>query len=238
MDLAEVANEAMERVVVPADDFPLADRVAVLKERGMVHVGMARRTGGGDDSEGGFGGGRRGRGGFRGFDPAAMLANIDRNGNGIIEPDEVDEPMKGFASRMGLSFDKPLPIDEIVRTLADKRRAREGEGMGETGGINPARILTKRKCNAPPTANGYRVAGQEKHQGRKSFRQEKKALPKVMPDRWEQRDKDQNGQVALHEIESNVTATSLKEFNKFDTNRDGTITADEAGAVAARGKEK
>ncbi len=51
----------------------------------------------------GFGGegfGRGGRGGGGGFDPTAFLGRMDTNGNGSLDPDEMQGPARFFLDRM------------------------------------------------------------------------------------------------------------------------------------------
>ena len=56
------------------------------------------------------GGGPPGGGDFR----QRMLQRMDRNGNGVLEPGEVDERARGFIDRMardaGMQPGRPMPI--------------------------------------------------------------------------------------------------------------------------------
>ena len=87
---------------------------------------------GGDSRDGRppFGGSSSGgSGGYRGFDPTSMLKRLDRNGDGRIDPNELDERTKAFTGRMfermGLDPNKPVSIADITKRIEERRRERE-----------------------------------------------------------------------------------------------------------------
>ena len=179
---------------------------------------------GGGDPRGGRpggwdrGGGERGRGG-RGFDPVAMIARFDRNEDGTIDPDEVDDRVKQMLeARFQMQLDKPVEIE----TLAEKIRA----GMS---GQRSNQSDTRNK--EPDIAKGYRVTGADKLQGRHSYRIRPGVLPRLLPDWWKDRDVDQDGQVVLREFAKRIDGDVVHEFERYDRNRDGVITAHEASVV-------
>jgi Ca2+-binding EF-hand superfamily protein len=91
---------------------------------------------GGDDRDRGRGGDSfRGRGGF---DPSEFYKRMDRNGNGVIEPDELSERSRGFLSdtarRAGLDLNQPIPLDKLIAASAQARAEREREGGSPFGG--------------------------------------------------------------------------------------------------------
>lgn len=104
-------------------------------------------SGGGDRggrSEGGWrgsssrGGGDRGGGERGGFNPADMLKRFDRNGNGMIDPEEAQGPAQFFLQRLAqnnpdIDLSKPVPIDKLVGEM-DRMRggsSRSGRGGGD-----------------------------------------------------------------------------------------------------------
>ena len=90
--------------------------------------------GGGDRGGGDRGGGSRGGppGGDRssGFDPSAMLGRLDANGNGSIDPEEMQGPARFILDRVArdnpeiasaMSSSKPISISKITKAI-DKMR--------------------------------------------------------------------------------------------------------------------
>src|SRR5688500_13610028 len=86
---------------------------------------------------GGFPGGFRGPpGGFPGggypggsmfsSDPREMVRRADQNGNGMIDPSEMQEGMGRYlqrsAERAGLNVNAPLTIDQVVGAMDQARR--------------------------------------------------------------------------------------------------------------------
>lgn len=106
--------------------------------------GFGGPPGGGDRGGGDRGGGDRGsssRGGppggdrgSSGFDPAAMLGRLDANGNGSIDPDEMQGPARFILDRISrdnpeiasaMSESKPISISKITKAI-DKMRGDSG----------------------------------------------------------------------------------------------------------------
>ncbi len=95
---------------------------------------------------GGRGGDRGGMrmefgGGGGGFDPSSFISRMDRNGNGNIDPDEMEGPARFMLERMArnnpnIDMSKPIPITAITDAMSAFRRDR-GEGGGGWGGDSP-----------------------------------------------------------------------------------------------------
>lgn len=95
---------------------------------------------------GGRGGDRGGMrmefgGGGGGFDPSSFISRMDRNGNGNIDPDEMEGPARFMLERMArnnpnIDMSKPIPITAITEAMSAFRRDR-GEGGGGWGGDSP-----------------------------------------------------------------------------------------------------
>jgi Ca2+-binding EF-hand superfamily protein len=168
--------------------------------------------GGGMFGGGGPGGGRGGRGGF---DPTAILARFDRDGDGKIQLDDLDDRMRGFASRMlesrGIDTSGDIDINEVRAQL-----------QGDRGGNRGQTAREKKKYELPASKT---IAGSEKFDGRKSYRRET-ATVKGMPEFWT-RDKDEDNQVTLAEFLTSRRTSELEEFQKIDLNSDGIITPEE-----------
>lgn len=98
--------------------------------------------GGGPPGVGGMmmmGGGGMGGGAMGGFDPTSFLSRMDRNGNGSIDPDEMEGPARFMLERMArgnpnIDMSKPIPISAITEAISAARRGGEGGGFGGWGG--------------------------------------------------------------------------------------------------------
>lgn len=92
--------------------------------------------GGPGGGRGGFGGPGGGRGGFGGGGPADFLERLDRNGNGMLDPDEMEGPAGFMIARAqredpSLNTDQPIPIAKLKEVL---ERSRSGGGPTDRGG--------------------------------------------------------------------------------------------------------
>jgi Ca2+-binding EF-hand superfamily protein len=186
--------------------------------------------GGGDESGEGRRGGERfgGFGGFGrgGFDPAEMLARMDRNGDGALEPEEVDERGQRMFERFGLDPSATVRLDEIRQRF--ERRGQDGSG-GEAA--SDKEKSDKEKSDSKASDQARRISGAELFKGRKSFRPLASVLPKNLPSWWKDKDDNSDGQVSVSEFMTGRSDNTMREFFKYDVNGDGVITAHEAEIV-------
>ncbi len=102
--------------------------------------------GGGDRGGGTRGGGPPGTGapggdrGGSGFDPAAMLSRLDANGNGSIDPDEMQGPARFMLDRIArdnpeiasaMSSSKPISLSKITKAF-EKMRGDSGSSSSSS----------------------------------------------------------------------------------------------------------
>ena len=138
-----------------------------------------------------------------------FIARMDQNGDGRISPDEVDERRRGFIEdRFQIDLSKPVEI----ATLRQQVERRNGDASQE-------------KTEA---AAAYLVEGSQRLKGRKSYRSNGRDLPSKLPDWWDDRDSNKDGQVSLVEFARRVDSETIGEFKDLDLNSDGLITAREA----------
>jgi Ca2+-binding EF-hand superfamily protein len=83
-------------------------------------------------------GGPGGSMGGGGFNPVEMIRRFDRNGNGMLDPDETEGPARFFLERMAqnnprIDLSKPIPIDRLAEEM-DRMRQERGGGGGFPGG--------------------------------------------------------------------------------------------------------
>lgn len=97
--------------------------------------------GGPGGSQGGPGGFRGGRGGFGGgpggFDPSSFIDRLDRNNNGMLDPDEMEGPANFMVQRLqredpSIRTDRPIPLSKLKEGFERMRNNR-----GDPGGDNP-----------------------------------------------------------------------------------------------------
>lgn len=89
----------------------------------------AQRRGGGEGSPFGGGGG-----------PSSFLDRMDRNGNGMLDPDEMQGPMRSMIERLGredssINPDRPIPMSKIKEAF-EKMRGGRGGGGGDNNDDN------------------------------------------------------------------------------------------------------
>ena len=153
-----------------------------------------------------------------------MIRRWDQNGDGVIQPDEIDERRRQFMSdRMGIDFSRPVPVEDIGRRIQERMRQQQ-EGRSREG---------ERQNEQEEEANrdAYRVTGAEQLKNRMSYRSTGPALPDGLPSWWD-RDANQDGQVTLAEYVGSERGRTFDAFSELDMNRDGVVTAREAQSAA------
>ena len=193
----------------------------------LVAVAISQR-GGDPRAEGDRG--RGGRFGGRGGppDPTEMIRRMDQNGDGVIQPDEIDERRRRFMSEgMGIDFSQPVPVEEIAKRIQERMT----RGQEEARSRDQAQQAEQKK-KEEAARDAYRITGTERLKNRKSYRAEAAALPDKLPDWWSGKDANLDGQITLAEYLGNEPDRSSDPFSDLDRNRDGVVTAQEAHAAA------
>ncbi|MEE2639722.1 MAG: hypothetical protein VX768_03790 [Planctomycetota bacterium] len=69
------------------------------------------------------------------IDPSTMLRRADKNGDGKVEPNEIDERFRGFTNRMlsqyGFDPSKPVNLDALSKKYQERRDGKEEEKKDE-----------------------------------------------------------------------------------------------------------
>jgi len=89
---------------------------------------------GGGPGGGGRGGGSRGGGGRGGFDPAAMFAQWDADGDGKLAGEEIPERMRERVDAIDTDKDGAVTLEEFQAGMQQRRGQRGGRGGGPGGG--------------------------------------------------------------------------------------------------------
>ncbi len=56
------------------------------------------------------------------WDPASFLQRLDRNGNAVLEPDEMAGRAKGFIEKLGIDASGPVAIENVMNTINRQRQ--------------------------------------------------------------------------------------------------------------------
>lgn len=169
-----------------------------------------------------FGGGRGGDGGqeerAQRF-AQMMMSRYDRDGNGVAERDKGEwENMRGDPNEIDRNHDGRIDRDELVARIAgfmNRGGDRGGERGGDRGGEQP---------------------NESKDSGRKSYRflAPSERFPNGLPDWFQDKDRNEDGQVTMAEFSSFWSDSEAKKFSRYDLNDDGIVTPDECVAAVSQ----
>jgi hypothetical protein len=188
---------------------------------------MQERMANGMGGRGGPGGGRggpSGPGGQRALTPEqdfeerakARFDRYDRNKDGVLNADEMPDTLRAELSQWDKNHNGLIEYDEFkeyykarIEFIRDQRGGSSGDPSQWDNGWNglPGQTPPVEEEKRPPT---YRVGH----------------MPKGLPTWFEQLDTDKDGQVGLYEWKA--AGYSYSDFQKWDLNSDGFITAEEA----------
>jgi Ca2+-binding EF-hand superfamily protein len=198
---------------------------------------------------GGFGGGPPG-GGRGGFDPSSFIDRLDRNGNGMLDPDEMEGPAQFMISRMqrddpSIRTDRPIPMSKFRESFDKMRSGRGGDDRDrDRGDDDDARRAADEKVDeamiAAPLVPGFGLPAEEEVMlepvlgfGPSAELMTVEVTPKDQSDAEEvlrRYDRNNDGSVSGDEISSRWAGNPLD----FDRNGDKKLTLNELAIRAAR----
>lgn len=194
--------------------------------------------GGGFPSRGGDTGGGRGgdTGGGRGsFNPADIVRRFDRNGDGMIAPDEAQGPAQIFLQRLAQSnpkidLSKPIPIDQLTGAMSGGRGG-SSPSNGSTDDDELQLLVPNFSTGLLPEPLLGFGAGSEMYSVRVEDRDMKEAA-----ERMRRYDSNKDGSLDAGELRSGRWSDDPM---SYDRNRDGKIsTAEMAVRYANRRVEE
>ncbi len=172
--------------------------------------GGGRDRGGDRGDRGGRGGDRGGRGGDQGGGgPSSFLARMDRNGDGLISPDELDDRSRGFVERMaqsaGLNASRPIPLDRLNQAFEQMRSGmRGGGGDSGRGGSSRGGSSNENSEEEKPLVAGF-------------------DLPEIVsPPGF-----GEGAELFQVAVTDKDLAYAKDRFNRYDRNKDGTLDQNE-----------
>lgn len=180
-----------------------------------------------------------------GSDPREMVRRADQNGNGMIDPSEMQEGMGRYlqrsAERAGLNVNAPLTIDQVVGAMDQARREREGDYSRSSSSNSSSSRSSSQPVSTNPqsfgaasavamlpgfdTPGGAAIGGSSASQSQIPL--EKRFDERVLErarDRMKEYDRNNNGTIEGEELASYRGDPPLI---SSDMNKDGIINLEE-----------
>ncbi len=178
-------------------------------------------------------------------DAEERISRYDKNKDGMLSKDELDggrwndDPLQFDRNRDG-----KLTKSELAVRYAKRRLDEAGQAATQPVDQRSRMGMFAGAPNNAAGAGGWnRAEGNEsaeepksRFDGARSYRMGSKATElKGLPDWFARSDANSDGQVLMNEYSSSWTSATLAEFQKFDMNRDGIITATECLSAIKNG---
>jgi hypothetical protein len=196
--------------------------------------GFGSRDGGSRDGGSREGGSREG--GFGGFDPSMFLGRMDRNGNGMLDLDEMEGPARFMIERMArgnpsIDMTKPIPLSKITEAFQAMRNggsssfssSSSDESMSESTTLVPGFGIKKEKVPVPGFGSNTNAV---------NIRVEDQDI-RDADDRMGRYDTNRDGVLDATE----VTNSRMTDAMEYDRNGDGKVTRDELAVRYAKRRQ-
>jgi Ca2+-binding EF-hand superfamily protein len=191
--------------------------------------------------------GDRGRGGWGGgFDPSQFISRMDTNGNGSLDPEEVQGPARFMLERMArnnpkIDMSKPIPIAVLTESIQQMRGG--GGSSGSWGGSWSGFGSEDDSVDAPSQSlvPGFGLRLERSpvpgfgSAGALSAIQVDDRDRRDADERMRRYDKNNDGSLDEEEIKEARWSDSL---SQWDRNRDGKLSRDEVALRYARRREQ
>ncbi len=169
--------------------------------------------------------------GRRRWDPASFLQRLDRNGNKVLEPDEMQGRAQGFVSNLGFDTNSPIPIENVIEKV--NRDRSEAEKERETRSAEAKRGDMLRLVPdfgeevALPAVAGFDEAADAGNSAlaKKSLEEASDSVRSQVERVLRQYDENKNGALDANEIQN--ASWGQPSPAESDANRDGRLTQDE-----------
>ena len=162
-----------------------------------------------------------------------LLNLYDTDRDGVLQKSEWKR-MHGKPELIDANGDGEISVEEMTRWVAGYGRRKQSGNTAPTETTIPESTQPNSKptaapeTDAPPQAasasNGERLADRSKET---KYYVSPKRLPAGLPEWFVQRDLDGDGQLTFSEYSPNSVAAELVEFEGYDANGDGVVTAKE-----------
>lgn len=181
----------------------------------------------------------------RGPSPDQIFDYMDKNKNGRMDPDEIENsrgPFKEMLQKAGVDYRKGIDKKSFGATFEKIRQQREAEGGGrDRGGDDRNRDDDRRREEYEKRKQEYEKRRREEEERKKresSKSSSKKSAPVIkpkprvtvdMPTTFTEGDRDTDGQIGFYEWKK-WKRDSISDFLKYDHNHDGFLTPRELAA--------
>ncbi len=168
------------------------------------------------------------------WDPASFLQRLDRNGNAVLEPDEMVGRAKGFIENLGVDASGSVPIENVMQAIdrqrqeADQERARsESTNSSSSEWSSPRLVPGFGEEMKSTTLPGFGEANSASSSATSSKDQEeasdsvKSQVDRVLGQY------DQNKDLVLDANEIRTTPWGQPSPQESDVNGDGKLTREE-----------
>jgi hypothetical protein len=177
----------------------------------------------------------------------SLVKQYDKNGDKMLQPDEQKE-LRGRAAESDLDHDGVITIDELVANLSSKTPATpsatastsvatSSSSGGDSGhhhhdGDDKSKSDSDASKRVLYGSAGGAAAGTKDGDKRHSYRftSADDKLPTGLPSWFKSKDANGDGQVEMSEYSHSWSKSTADEFQRYDKNGDGVITANEAAA--------
>jgi Ca2+-binding EF-hand superfamily protein len=178
----------------------------------------------------------------------SLVKQYDKNGDNMLQPDEQKE-LKGKAAASDLNHDGVITIDELVANLSSNAPATSSStsssstgGSGSSGGDSGGRDHAKGDADMSKRVlygtSWSAAAGTKEGDKRHSYRFTPASdhATTQLPGRFKAMDTNGDGQIEMSEFSHTWSKSTAEEFQRYDLDGDGVITAKEAIAKEGGGK--
>jgi len=154
-----------------------------------------------------------------------IVKKYDRNGDGRLQAAEF-RAMHGEPRRADLNQDGVITLDELAERVASYGRRRRIRLRSP----NPAAVFVfplLRSSEQPAAATPKRIAPDKEPEQERRFFVPRALLPQGLPDWFDKRDTDGDGQLTFSEFSRGATRAEIERYPQYDRNGDGVLTAQE-----------